>query len=339
MSFENRLRNIIATRYEMKTIESQRRAPRNRTLTLTEEEKFLYGKRLKRIANPALLTELMDATLCQDTLDALDLLPDHFVDLLFADPPYNLTKTYNQRAFNKVTLDEYESWLESWIGKLPRLLKETASIYICGDWYSSSAINRVLLRHFKVRNRITWEREKGRGSRNNWKNNSEDIWFATVSDRYVFNIEAVKVKRRVLAPYKDPSGQPKDWTPEPDGPRRITHPSNIWTDLTVPFWSMPENTDHPTQKPEKLLAKIILASSRKGDVVFDPFLGSGTTSVVARKLGRHYTGVEIDRDYACLAEKRLALAEQNPNIQGYRDGLFWERNSTGNQVEKLSDQE
>jgi site-specific DNA-methyltransferase (adenine-specific) len=334
MSFENRLRNIIATRYEMKTIESQRRAPRNRTLTLTEDEKTLYGKRLKFVAQHAAPDEIMDATLCQDTLDALDLLPDCFVDLLFADPPYNLTKTYNQRAFNKVTLDEYESWLESWIVKLPRLLKETASVYICGDWYSSSAINRVLLRHFKVRNRITWEREKGRGARKNWKNNGEDIWFATVSDRYVFNIEAVKVKRRVLAPYKDPDGRPKDWIAAPDGPYRVTHPSNIWTDLTVPFWSMPENTDHPTQKPEKLLAKIILASSNKGDVIFDPFLGSGTTSVVARKLGRHYTGVEIDREYACLAEKRLALAEQNPNIQGYRDGLFWERNSTGNQVEK-----
>lgn len=308
-------------------MDTRTRAPRNRTLTLTEEEKTLYGKRLKFVANQAAPNEIMDATLCQETLDALDLLPDRFVDLLFADPPYNLTKTYNQRAFNKVTLDEYESWLDSWIGKLPRLLKETATVYICGDWCSSSAINRVLLKYFKVRNRITWEREKGRGSRQNWKNNSEDIWFATVSDRYVFNIEAVKVKRRVLAPYKDPSGQPKDWIDVPDGPYRITHPSNIWTDLTVPFWSMPENTDHPTQKPEKLLAKIILASSNEGDVVLDPFLGSGTTSVVARKLGRHYTGVEIDRDYACLAEKRLSLAEQHPNIQGYRDGLFWERNT------------
>jgi site-specific DNA-methyltransferase (adenine-specific) len=333
------LGNIIATRFELITMEKKPRAPRNRTLTLTEEEKTLYGKRLKHITNHAAPDEIMDATLCQDTLEVLDLLPDRFVDLLFADPPYNLTKTYNQRSFNKIALDDYESWLESWIGKLPRLLKETASIYICGDWCSSAAINRVLLKYFKIRNRITWEREKGRGARKNWKNNSEDIWFATVSDRYVFNIEAVKVKRRVLAPYKDPGGQPKDWIDVPDGPYRVTHPSNIWTDLTVPFWSMPENTDHPTQKPEKLLAKIILASSHEGDVILDPFLGSGTTSVVARKLGRHYTGVEIDREYACLAEKRLSLTEQIPNIQGYRDGLFWERNSTGNQVEKSSNEE
>src|SRR4249919_1723936 len=97
--------------------------------------------------------------------------------------------------------------------------------------------------------------------------------------------------------------------------------------MTVPFWSMPENTDHPTQKPEKLLAKIILASSLPGQLVFDPFLGSGTTSVVAKKLARTYIGVEIDEMYCCLAEKRLGLATKNSAIQGYSQGVFWERNT------------
>lgn len=325
--------------FDTNDMEPKKRAPRNRTLSLADGEKALYSDRLKCLAKPASLKEILDSTFCQDALEALDHLPDHFVDLLFADPPYNLTKTYNQQSFNKVTHDAYASWLDSWISKLPRLLKETASVYICGDWFSSAAIHHVLGRYFTIRNRITWEREKGRGARTNWKNNSEDIWFATVSDHYVFNVDAVKIKRRVLAPYRDPIGQPKDWVDAPDGPWRVTHPSNIWTDLTVPFWSMPENTDHPTQKPEKLLARIILASSHQGDVILDPFLGSGTTSVVACKLGRHYTGVEIDRDYACLAEKRLSLAKQNRTIQGYRDGLFWERNAIGNPVEKSTDQE
>lgn len=90
---------------------------------------------------------------------------------------------------------------------------------------------------------------------------------------------------------------------------------------------MSENTDHPTQKPEKLLAKIILASSNEGDVILDPFLGSGTTAVVAKKLGRRYVGIEIDETYCCLAEKRLELAEKDRNIQGYSDGVFWERNT------------
>jgi len=308
-------------------METKQRAPRNRTLTLTNQEKDQYSSRLKYLRKPACLDEVLDRTFCQDTLEALDLLPDRFVDLLFADPPYNLTKIYNQQSFNKVTLNAYEAWLDSWISKLPRLLKETASVYICGDWYSSAAVQRALDKYFIIRNRITWEREKGRGAHTNWKNNSEDIWFATVSDCYVFNLDAVKIRRRVLAPYRDNHGRPKDWMETSHGPERVTHPSNIWTDLTVPFWSMPENTDHPTQKPEKLLARIILAGSREGDVILDPFLGSGTTSVVARKLGRRYIGVEIDHDYACLAEKRLALAERNSNIQGYRDGFFRERNA------------
>ncbi|MGB3137114.1 MAG: site-specific DNA-methyltransferase, partial [Nodosilinea sp.] len=97
--------------------------------------------------------------------------------------------------------------------------------------------------------------------------------------------------------------------------------------ITVPFWSMPENTDHPTQKPEKLIAKLILASSKADDVVLDPFLGSGTTSVVAKKLGRQYVGIEHDPDYCCLAEKRLALAAADSTIQGYSSGVFWERNT------------
>jgi len=114
----------------------------------------------------------------------------------------------------------------------------------------------------------------------------------------------------------------------------LTHPSNFWADITVPFWSMPENTEHPTQKPEKLLAKIILASTSKNNVVLDPFLGSGTTSVVAKKLGRKFVGIEQDETYCCLAEKRLALAENDHTIQGYADGVFWERNTLSSQKGK-----
>ncbi len=139
------------------------------------------------------------------------------------------------------------------------------------------------------------------------------------------------MKRRVVAPYTTANGQPKDWRRTPAGGFRLTHPSNLWTDISVPFWSMPENTDHPTQKPEKLIAKLVLASSNPGDVILDPFLGVGTTSVVAKKLGRAHVGIEVDELYCCLAEKRLALADAECAIQGYRDGVFWERNSLAEQ--------
>ena len=287
--------------------------------------------RLLHLHSPVTLAEVANKTICQDVFTVLDYLPAHSVDLLFADPPYNLSKSFNGRTFSELPLDQYEKWLDSWIIKLPRILQPTASVYICGDWRSSSAIHRVLEKYFIVRNRITWEREKGRGAKANWKNSSEDIWFCTVSSNYTFNVDAVKLKRKVIAPYTTEKGIPKDWRDTENGRFRLTHPSNLWTDLTVPFWSMPENTDHPTQKPEKLLAKIILASSSAGDLIFDPFLGSGTTSVVAKKLNRRYIGVEIDEDYCCLAEKRLMQAELNSDIQGYHEGVFWERNTLADQ--------
>jgi site-specific DNA-methyltransferase (adenine-specific) len=90
---------------------------------------------------------------------------------------------------------------------------------------------------------------------------------------------------------------------------------------------MRENTAHPTQKPEKLLAKIILASSDQNGIILDPFLGSGTTSVVAKKLWRNYIGIERELEYCLLAEKRLSYAEEDKRIQGFEDGVFWERNS------------
>jgi site-specific DNA-methyltransferase (adenine-specific) len=235
-------------------------------------------------------------------------------------------KDFNGWKFNKKKVDEYSQWLENVILKLKPLLNKTASIYICGDWYSSASIFEVAAKHFFVRNRITWEREKGRGAKSNWKNSTEDIWFCTMSDKYKFNLGAVKIRRKVLAPYTE-NGKPKDWNHTKKGNFRDTHPSNIWTDITIPFWSMPENTEHPTQKSEKLLAKIILSSTDKGDFVFDPFLGSGTTSVIAKKLGRKYLGIEKNEEYCLLAEKRLQLADNDKRIQGLSDGVFWERNT------------
>lgn len=302
-------------------------APRNRTLTMNRGDTELYAQRLMRLDKSTSIAELSCRTINQDLFQILDFLPSSFVDLLFIDPPYNLNKEFGETRFAERSFNDYAEWVESWFSKLMRILKPQASVYICADWRSSAAIHLVAQKYLKIQNRITWEREKGRGALSNWKNCAEDIWFCTVSNDYYFNVDAVKLKRRVIAPYRDASGKPRDWHPAENGQFRLTYPSNIWTDLTIPFWSMPENTDHPTQKPEKLLAKIILASSKKKDFVFDPFLGSGTTSAVAKKLDRQYCGVEIDRTYACLAEKRLAMVNEDASIQGYTEGIFWERNT------------
>lgn len=305
---------------------TKRRAPRNRTITIDEVEIQRLKKKLLQICKPASLKELIGKTIQQDLYEVIQYLPKNSVDLLFIDPPYNLNKSFNHLNFKQTSIEAYSEYIDSWLNKLTPLLKPNASVYICGDWHSSTSIHTVAQKYLKIVNRITWEREKGRGAKQNWKNVSEDIWFCTVSDDYTFNLDNVKLKRQVIAPYRV-NGTPKDWHETEEGNFRLTHPSNLWTDITIPYWSMPENTDHPTQKPEKLLAKIILASTNEGDVVFDPFLGSGTTSVVAKKLNRQFFGVEIDEFYACLAEKRLEIVEKDKSIQGYSNGVFWERNT------------
>ncbi len=304
------------------------KAPRNQTIEVTPDEiTRLRSSLLFEVSDKRL--DISNKVICGDAFAILGKLPPASFDLLFADPPYNLTKSFGKESFREMSTDEYEMWLDSWLSLCVPLLKPTASVYICGDWRSSSAIQRVGSRYFKQQNRITWEREKGRGAKANWKNAAEDMWFFTVSDKFTFNLDAVKLRRRVMAPYKN-NGIPKDWDAGENGNFRDTHPSNIWTDISVPFWSMPENTDHPTQKPEKLLAKTILASTNPGDLILDPFAGSGTTAVVAEKLGRDFVVIEADEQYCLLAQKRLEMAKENNSIQGFSDGVFWERNSAPN---------
>lgn len=307
------------------------KAPRNRTLTCSPEE---IARLSTQILYNDSLTSDVDVNgkiICGNTFEVVKKLPKNFIDLLVLDPPYNLSKNYNGQFFKKKGKIDYQEWFHSMLKLLRPMLKQKATMYVCSDWKTSILIAPILETYFQVHNRITWEREKGRGAKTNWKNNTEDIWFCTISDNYHFDVDSVKLKRKVLAPYKI-GGRPKDWCEEQNGNYRLTHPSNIWTDVTVPFWSMPENTNHPTQKPEKLISKLILASSKKGDFVFDPFLGSGTTAVVAKKLGRNFCGIDANEEYCCWALKRLEQVVSDQTIQGYANGVFWDRNSLSDQL-------
>ncbi len=301
------------------------RSPRNKTISLTDDEIKSYSSGALRITSPVTPDKLQNRTVLGDLFEVADKLPEGFVDLMIADPPYNLTKKFGENTFTQTSHSEYEDYTELWLSKVMHTLKPTATVYVCCDWYSSIAIGNVLARKFNIKNRITWQREKGRGSKTNWKNSSEDIWFCTLSDKYTFNPDAVKLRRKVLAPYKD-NGTPKDWHENGDGKFRDTYASNFWDDISIPFWSMPENTPHPTQKPEKLIAKLILASTNENDFVFDPFMGSGTVPVTAKKLSRRFCGIELDNTYTALAERRLELANDDTRIQGFEDNIFRERN-------------
>ena len=307
----------------------KQRASNNRTLMLGDTERPALRAQLKSLDDlrQDQLFSWLDAVICADMMEAMRWIPDEMADLIILDPPYNLTRDFGETSFKARKEQDYEGFLRSWMHVVCQKLKPTGSLYLCGDWRCTAAMQRVLSDELTILNRITWQREKGRGAKSNWKNSMEDIWFAVKDPQhYFFNVEAVMMKRRVLAPYKV-NGEPKDWEEGSDGKFRLTHPSNFWDDISVPFWSMPENTDHPTQKPEKLIAKLILASSKEGDVIFDPFMGSGTSCVVASKLGRHYCGIEQNEEYCLWALKRLALAKDDAEIQGYADGVFWERNT------------
>ena len=303
------------------------KSERNKTIDLTVEAGQEYLERCVSVTEKAALEDVLDRTVLGDTFSVLPLLPEQSVDLLIVDPPYNLDKQFGQSGFSRMTDAEYAAYTQRWISLVLPLLKPNATVYVCCDWQSSSVIGMELKKHFTVRNRITWQREKGRGAKANWKNAMEDIWFATCGKDYTFHADAVMQRRRVIAPYRDETGMPKDWEESEDGAFRNTAPSNFWDDISVPYWSMAENTAHPTQKPEKLLAKLILASSDPEAVVLDPFAGSGSTAVTAKKLGRHYIGIEQNPQYCVWTELRLKRAETDRTIQGYSDGVFWERNT------------
>lgn len=303
-----------------------KKSPRNKTIDFDLDQGQPYLDRTIQLHSPVDWPSIQDKTVVGDTFEVMPLLPRAFADLIIVDPPYNLSKDYHGHRFKKTEDQLYEDFTHQWLDQVIPLLKDQGSLYVCSDWETSLIIGPILKKKLNLQNRITWQREKGRGAKNNWKNGMEDIWFATKSADYYFNVEEVKIRRQVIAPYRE-NGQAKDWEETDQGKFRDTYPSNFWDDITIPFWSMAENTAHPTQKSEKLVAKLILASSRPHDIVFDPFLGSGTTSVTAKKLNRHYLGIEHNPLYAAWTEKRLAMAEEDPSIQGYVDRVFWERNA------------
>ena len=137
----------------------------NRSVRIEDVEIKKYSSRLVRLDQPVKGSSIINKIINQDIFEVIDFLPSNFIDLLFIDPPYNLSKKFNKVSFREMNMFEYIKWFDSWLSKVVRLLKKNASIYICGDWKSSSAIFVTASKYFQVQNRITWEREKGRGAK------------------------------------------------------------------------------------------------------------------------------------------------------------------------------
>ena len=170
-------------------IKEKIRAGRNQTLTLSEEERVQLSDNLFiPEKNERLATEkILNKTILSDLFDVLDYLPESFADLIIIDPPYNLSRDFHGFKFKATDSERYSDYLRSWFPKIVRTLKPNGSLYLCGDWKNTSVLQQVMSEHLTVLNRITWQREKGRGAKRNWKNGMEDIWFGVKNpDDYYF---------------------------------------------------------------------------------------------------------------------------------------------------------
>ena len=149
------------------------KADRNKTIDISIDEGKEYLDKCIVVDDKTGVDTILDKTIIGDMYTVIPFLPEKFVDLLIVDPPYNLNKNFHGKKFKKMPDVEYEEYVDSWIQMLIPLLKDEASVYVCCDWQSSLIIGNVLKKYLYVQNRITWQREKGRGSISNWKNGME----------------------------------------------------------------------------------------------------------------------------------------------------------------------
>lgn len=257
--------------------------------------------------------------------DSKKYIENNSVDMFFCDPPYNILGGQEWDSQWK-TNDDFYLWTKKWMQLMYDQLKIKGTAYVCISWQHSHRFHLLLEDiGFNIINRITWKRDKGRGSNTNWKSMHEDIFFVSKSKKYNFNIDKVKIEKKVIAPYKDENGNPKDWWVNDKGEKvRLTYPGNLWEDFSVPFWSSKEVRSyaktkrtpnnflqkHPTQKPKELVKRCILASSNENDLIVDYFLGSGTTLIASKELKRNCIGFEVDDNYCKIINQRLKNEEE-----------------------------
>ncbi len=226
-----------------------------------------------------------------DCLLELRTLPSESVDLIVADPPYNLGKNYGNnhdlRGFR-----DYLEFTETWLTESKRILKPNGSIYVFMGVRFVSYLYDVLDQRlgFFFNSWITWHYTQGMGKTKGFSPRHEDILFFTKSEDFEFGLDAVRIPQKYFRARNNMTG---------------ANPGDVW-EFSHVHYSNPEREDHPTQKPEALIARIVLASSKEGGVVLDPFSGSGTTLRVCQQLNRHCIGIELNPDYISMTQRRLA---------------------------------
>jgi adenine-specific DNA-methyltransferase len=250
-----------------------------------------------------------------DCLDLLRRLPDGSVDLIVSSPPYNLGKEYEDRRELQAYLAEQRIVL----AECARLLSDKGSIFWqVGAYSNRGALIPLDIRFFPIledlelvpRNRIMWVRQHGLHGRRKFSARHESLLWFTKTDHYLFNLDAIRVPQKYQNKKAWKGDNRGELTCHPDG----KNPGDIWVFRNVKH-NHEEQTIHPCQFPEDLVARIVLATTDPGDVVLDPYMGTGTVAIVARDEGRRYLGAELDPEYHAVCLQRLS---GEPN----EDGVF-----------------
>ena len=226
-----------------------------------------------------------------DALKSLKLIESESVDLIIADPPYNLGKNYGNNHDVK-GFREYLEFSEAWLKESQRILAPHGTIYVFMGFRFISYLYDILDQKMGMyfNSWITWHYTQGIGKTKGFSPRHDDILMFTKTEQFKFNLDDVRVPQKYYRERNNMNG---------------ANPGDVWAFSHV-HYSNPEREEHPTQKPEALIARMVLASSEEGDLVLDPFFGSGTTLRVCQVLNRRSIGIELNPEFVTKARKRLA---------------------------------
>ena len=241
-----------------------------------------------------------------DTLVTLPSLADHSVDLIFADPPYNIGKDFDGLK-ECWQADDFKAWFEQWLIQCKRVLKPGGTFYLMNATENMAWIDLLCQQHFLVKSRIVWTYDSSGVQAKSYFGSMYEPILMLINDpdNYTFNASDIMVEAKTGAQRKL-----MDYRKNPPQPYHKTKvPGNVW-DFPRVRYKMDEYENHPTQKPEALLERIILASSNPEDLVLDPFAGSFTTAAVAKRLGRKSISIEINEEYLKIGLRRLGIESQ-----------------------------
>jgi site-specific DNA-methyltransferase (adenine-specific) len=254
----------------------------------------------------------MNQILTGDCLECLKTLPPRCVDLAFADPPFNIGYGYDVYHDRRPCAD-YLAWTGRWLAAVKRVLKPTGSLYVAiGDEYAAEVKVRLDALGLTMRNWIVWHYTFGVSCTRKFNRSHAHIFYYVADPkRFTFNGHAVRVPSARQTTYADRRANPKGkvpddtWALRPQEDPRLFRPEGDTWFVPRVCGTFKERTGHPCQMPEALLERVVLASSNPGDLVLDPFAGSGTTLAVAKRLGRNYVGIELSEEYADGVRRRL----------------------------------